>query len=271
MSASYLCGVIGNPIAHSRSPEIHQWFARQFDLAIQYERILSESGNFEANVKSFFERGGRGLNITTPFKEQAFTLAHVKYTPAVQAQSGNTLWLEDDQFHVTSTDGAGWYQHVQHLGLELQGKSVLILGAGGAGRVLLEYLRESQEPGKIVITNRSPERLATIQQDTLVQCVTLSDLQSSAYDLIINALPTGWHGSFPDLDLSVNQSTLAYDLNYAEGATVFRNWFIAQGGQETQFHDGWGMLVCQAALSFNIWWQQQPETTALINDPSLIS
>ncbi|NNJ73039.1 MAG: shikimate dehydrogenase [Enterobacterales bacterium] len=269
------CAVIGNPIAHSRSPQIHQWFAHQFELRIDYQRIQAEDNScekasFEKTVTQFFSAGGRGLNITSPFKQQAFAMADIQSPAACQAESGNTLWLENGQLHVTSTDGAGWYQHIQHLGVELKDCNILILGAGGAGRVIFEYLKELGTVASIVLANRSQEKLATMHFPNNTFGVTLDSIPNQDYDLIINALPTGWQNSFPEVSVPVTETTAAYDLNYAEGAKSFQEWFLAAGGQQKNFYDGWGMLVCQAALSFEIWWAQKPQTAELINHPELI-
>lgn len=264
------CAVVGNPIGHSRSPQIHQWFARQFDLELNYARIESEVGSFTQTVTDFFDSGGHGLNITTPFKQQAFELADIKQASARQAMSGNTLWMEKGQLQVASTDGDGWYEHIQHLGLALGGKKILLLGAGGAGRVILEYLRELDKAEEVVIANRSPEKLETLNLVGALQGVSLDVIPETTFDLIINALPTGWQNAFPDLSLTITDQTRAYDLNYADGANAFREWFSQAGGNEQSFYDGWGMLVCQAALSYEIWWGDKPEVEELINRPELI-
>ena len=263
------CAVIGNPIQHSRSPQIHQHFAGQFDMPLVYERIQGETDSFEALVQTYFSDGGRGLNITTPFKEQAFAMAQVKHTSASAAKSGNTLWMADERLHVASTDGEGWYRHIQELGIELVGKRILILGAGGAGRVIIEQLRSLAVASEVVVANRTVEKLTGLQLTGNLTGSSLDDIPALSYDLIINSLSTGWQNAFPDLSIPISADTLAYDLNYADGSRSFRDWFHTNGGKAEQFYDGWGMLVCQAALSFELWWGKTPAVSKLIQAPEL--
>ncbi|TAL63852.1 MAG: shikimate dehydrogenase, partial [Legionella sp.] len=141
--------VIGNPVAHSLSPHIHQYFAEQFNIQLTYEKILSQAPDFAAQVSYFFSQGGKGLNVTLPFKEEAFALAQIKTPRGQLAGAVNTLWMHAGQLHADNTDGIGFLRDlVRHI--EPQGKQILLLGAGGAARGILGPLSEAQ-PAKLVL------------------------------------------------------------------------------------------------------------------------
>jgi len=256
--------VIGNPVCHSQSPTIHQTFAQQFGIALSYEKLLSEEDEFQTLVLQFFAEGGQGLNITTPFKSAAATLADRCSAIGDLSQSVNTLYLDKDTGELVgeSTDGAGWVQDAKRLSINLVGAKVLVIGAGGAARVIINQLLD-ESVRLIHVCNRTLSKAEKL----VSKGVTVSDLDEiprQSWDLIINTLSVGWQGHYPALKVEVNESTKAYDLNYGQGAEAFNKWFIKAGGKADHCYEGWGMLVEQAALSFSIWLKKMPDTKALI-------
>jgi len=273
-STPYRCAVIGNPIAHSLSPDIHHAFAQALDLPVQYERILCTADDFDNRVAEFFAQGGRGLNITVPFKERAFTLSQKHCQPRAQlAGAVNTLWVADQQLHGDNTDGEGLVVDLQRLGKELKGQRVLLIGAGGAARgVALPLLAAGAQSLKII--NRSPERahqlLQQLEQQLTQQplgsqpSLASGGLQDTAgqWDVVINATSASLDNDRPEHGtISYAPQALAYDMVYGAKPTAFMQTAQQQGA--AQCVDGLGMLVEQAASSFAIWFGQRPPTTAI--------
>lgn len=262
-----LCAVIGNPIAHSLSPEIHANFAQQFDMSLRYDKLLATDETFSQVVKDFFAAGGRGLNITTPFKEKAFQMCASTCQLSRRAKSCNTLYIDEGQLVGTTTDGLGWLQDIERLGFKFADARILLIGAGGASRILIHSLLAQYDHlrfSDIVWSNRSIDKLVAQVDHERITKVGLSDIPASDYDLIINGLSVGWQNAYPELDIPLQPDALIYDLNYGSGAQPFHDWALTHGAGQDRLVDGWGMLVNQAAASFNIWWNKQPETTALI-------
>lgn len=261
------CAVVGNPIGHSLSPQIHQTFASQFSMPLRYERIQATETTFVEIVDRFFATGGTGLNITSPFKEMAFELCDETCAMSQAANSCNTLYRHDGKLMGTTTDGYGWLNDMKRLGFDLSGKSILLLGAGGANRILYHTLLENIEslnPASIVWANRSLDKLLAQPDHRLVIKVPLDQIPAMAFDLVINGISVGLQNEFPELALSISPMSLVYDLNYGEGAKPFHHWAMRSGAKEQQCVDGWGMLVGQAAKSFEIWWSKTPESSHLI-------
>lgn len=253
--------VIGNPIAHSLSPLIHQAFAKACGMQLSYERILGEDENFEAQICSFFSSGGRGMNVTLPFKERAYVLAEVKHPACEAAKAANTLWLDEGQLQADNTDGSGL---VSDLGryIDLQGKSVLVLGAGGACRGIIAPLQKAGI-ASLLVANRQIDRAEAVKSDfPLIEITTFADL-SGEYDLIINATSASLAGTGLQLPDSLWASKpFCYDLAYNRSeATVFVKMARDMGCQAV---DGLGMLVEQAACAFEIWLGIKPETESVI-------
>jgi len=262
------CAVMGNPIEQSKSPQIHTQFAEQFGMDLDYRRILASDENFESLVREFFEQDGRGLNITAPFKERAFALADVVCPQSEQSRSCNTLYMSDGKLHATTTDGYGWLADINRLGIELSQAKILLLGAGGASRVLfyqLMSLTGAEEIAQIVVANRSQSRIEPLLVNSKVSGCELVNVPDKEYDLIINGLSLGLQNQFPNIDINIKSNAHAYDLNYGVGSIPFQQWFHSRGGLEGNFHDGWGMLVGQAARSFEIWWHKKPDVQPLIS------
>ncbi len=260
--------VIGNPIQHSRSPEIHQQFAQQTQQNLHYGRIEAPLEQFIASVQDFFAQGGRGLNITVPFKLEAFALADWHDPFAQAAGAVNTLHKDaTGKLCGYNTDGIGLVRDIQQRGgLSLAGKRVLILGAGGAARGVILPLWQAGT-SEIVLSNRTISTAETIQQQLCafapslpLRISRLDDLaQQGQVDLIINATSASLHGANLALPASLfHPDSLAYDMLYAATPTPFLQQAAAQGAR---ILDGWGMLVEQAAEAFHIWRGVRPDTT----------
>lgn len=258
MDKRKLYAVMGNPVAHSLSPQIHQYFATQTGMEFIYEKILVEIEVFEKKVIDFFKRGGCGLNITLPFKERAYALADIATNAAKQARAANTLWMDGGKLHADNTDGCGLVRDLRHY-VEITGKDVLILGAGGAARGIIGPLLEAM-PLSLMVANRSrPKALALAQYFSGIECCDLMSLNGS-YDLIINATSAGINKQLLDVPCSiVKPSSFCYDLAYSIGDdTPFVCWAKMNGVNSV---GGLGMLVEQAAKSYCIWHRVIPDTS----------
>ena len=283
--------VIGNPIAHSKSPLIHEVFAKQTNQAIHYGRIFSELNDFKKTTQEFFECGGKGLNVTIPFKLQAYELAQHKTPRAQSAKAANMLWMENGQLWCDNSDGEGLTRDLRRLLKQrsseaaLKGIKVLILGAGGASQGVIEPLMGAGV-ASISIANRTHEKaealvqqfsgVATKAQMNLkaISLVELSDPNTqphATYDLIINATATGLGDASPIskdvLKAIIHPDTLAYDMVYGK-ETCFMQDAKALGIAAA---DGLGMLVEQAALAFETWRKLDPQKTPLDINGALAS
>jgi shikimate dehydrogenase len=267
--------VIGNPIAHSKSPLIHEVFAKQTNQAIHYGRIFSELNEFKKTTLEFFECGGKGLNVTIPFKLQAYELAQHRTPRAQSAKAANMLWVENGQWWCDNSDGEGLTRDLRRLlkqrGASLSGIHVLLLGAGGAAQGVIEPLMGGGV-ASISIANRTHEKAtALVQQFSEVayaakvnlKAVPLAELKNGSYDLIINATATGLSDASPIskdvLKAIIHSDTLAYDMVYGK-ETCFMQDAKALGIAAA---DGLGMLVEQAALAFETWRKLDPQKTPL--------
>ncbi len=253
--------VIGNPISHSLSPRIHQYFAEQFEISLVYETIQAEEISFEKIVFDFFKQGGKGLNITIPFKQHAFEISQIRTARCQQAKAANTLWMNKGQLHADTTDGIGLIRDLSHH-LSLNGKQVLLLGAGGAARGIIAPLLEAQVKD-LTIVNRNLEKAQALQLDfPPILCRTLHK-QHPCYDLLINATSASLtDASFSLPSLLLKSSSFCYDLVYSiEANTRFTTWAQQQGCKTS---DGLGMLVEQAAEAFYIWHGLMPDITSVM-------
>lgn len=259
--------VIGNPIAHSRSPDIHAAFARQTGQDMRYERILGPLDGFAATVDAFLAEGGRGLNVTLPFKLEAFAYARQHTPRAMAAGAVNTLRVDDRGVLGDNTDGAGLVRDLEvNLATRLAGKRVLLLGAGGAARGALLPLLAAQ-PALVVIANRTPEKAVDLQRafqsGVSLQARGFADLADECFDVVINATSASIGGSAPDLPSGIyGPDALAYDMMYGKGETPF----LAQARQAgvARTADGLGMLVEQAAEAFLLWRGMRPDTSPVL-------
>lgn len=259
--------VMGNPIAHSKSPRIHALFARQTGENLIYDGILVPTNGFTAAVAEFEAAGGRGLNITVPFKQQAWNGVDRHTARAARAGAVNTIAMTPAGRLGDNTDGAGLVRDLRsNHGVELHERRILILGAGGAARGVLPALL-AESPTEVVIANRTRERAELIAAAFVdLGQVTVSDLAALAgehFDLVINGTSAGLHGEIPALpqDLRVDGAT-AYDMVYGETPTAFCRWALRHGAARAL--DGLGMLVEQAAESFLLWRGIRPQTAAVI-------
>ena len=262
MSAIDQYVVIGNPIAHSKSPAIHAQFAAQTQQAISYERMLAPLDDFAGTVKKFMLDGGRGANVTVPFKLEAYRYA-TELTPRARAAGAvNTLKFEADHILGDNTDGVGLVRDIVHnADIELAGRRILLLGAGGAARgVILPMLAEN--PAELVIANRTAARAHELVKEFADQSASLvasnfAEL-SGQFDIIINATSASLSAALPDIASTLlGRQTFVYDMMYAAQHSVFMQWAAAHGAT---VRDGLGMLVEQAAESFFLWRGVRPDT-----------
>ncbi len=260
--------VIGNPIEHSRSPDIHAAFARQTGDVIEYGRILGNLEDFAGDVRRFLAAGGRGLNVTVPFKEQAWRLADELTSRAHTAGAVNTLIrLESNLLRGDNTDGVGLVRDLTvNQGFSLRGKRILVLGAGGAARGIMRPLLE-QLPKRVIIANRTAAKaysLATgFSPYGQVAGCGFDELEGLQFDLVINATAAGLAGEAPAIpDQVLVKGGWCYDMLYGRQATPFQIW--GREHQAARSLDGLGMLVEQAAESFQLWRGILPETASVI-------
>ena len=265
MSALY--AVMGYPIGHSRSPEIHARFAAQTSLDLEYRRIEVRPGSLASAVENFRADGGRGCNVTVPLKEEAAELSDELGPEAGRAGAVNTLTLDaGGRMRGDNTDGTGLVRHLRtNLGVELAGARVLIIGAGGAVRGILPALL-AEGAGETIVFNRTQERARELARrfNSLgaIRVAESGNPELPAVDLVINASSAGISGEPPGLDPVMARGALCMDLAYGRAAEPFLAW--AREGAARAAHDGWGMLVEQAAESFRIWYGTHPDTTELL-------
>ncbi len=261
--------VIGNPIEHSQSPRIHQAFARQTGEQIEYGKILGDLDRFEEEVRKFFAEGGKGLNVTVPFKERAWRLADSHGERARLAQAVNTLALQaDGRLLGENTDGVGLVRDlaVNH-GFVFERKRILLLGAGGASRGVAGPLLE-ERPALLVIANRTAAKAEALADrlrplETPVEGCGLEALAGKRFDLIVNGTAAGLKGEVPDIPGDcLLPGGWVYDMMYGKEPTAFVRWGLEHGAARAL--DGLGMLVEQAAESFFIWRGVRPRTAEVI-------
>jgi shikimate dehydrogenase len=260
-------GVFGNPIGHSKSPLIHRLFAEQTGQQLSYDTLLAPLDNFEGYARAFFAEG-RGANVTVPFKEQAFALADSLTERARRAGAVNTLKkLDDGSLLGDNTDGAGLVRDLTvNAGIKLRGKRILLLGAGGAVRGILEpFLAE--QPQSLVIANRTvdkAEQLARQFADLGPVVASGFDWIDAPVDLIVNGTSASLAGELPPIAASLIQPghTYCYDMMYGAGPTAFNRWAAEQGAARTL--DGLGMLVEQAVEAFHLWRGVRPDSAPVL-------
>ena len=262
--------VFGNPIKQSRSPFIHQAFAAQAGLQLKYRAVRVELGDFPRAVGAFFDGGGHGLNVTVPFKEEAFAMAEQHTVRAARAGAVNTLWCDSDGvLHGDTTDGVGLVRDmVANLGWTINGAEVLIVGAGGSVRGILEPLL-AERPASLHIVNRTVERAEQLAREFAdagtVSAGPYAELEGRQFDLVINASSAGLSGDAPELPTTlVRERCCCYDLLYGAEPTPFMRWAAQSAAWAVS--DGLGMLVEQAAEAFFRWHRVRPETGPVIHD-----
>ncbi|QBG36269.1 shikimate dehydrogenase [Litorilituus sediminis] len=262
--------VFGNPIKQSRSPFIHQQFALSTNQELDYQAQLVELDQFASTVKEFIAQGGKGANITVPFKEQALELADHLTERAKLAGAVNTLSFIDDKVYGDNTDGLGLVQDLLRHQVSLKQARILLLGAGGAAKGVILPLLE-QQPTEIVIANRTVskaeqlcQQFSALGHSNLSAC-GFNDVNEQAFDVIINATSASLSGNIPSIPNScIDANTVCYDMVYASELTPFLQWATEQGTEK--LIDGLGMLVGQAAESFSIWRGVKPQVEPVLED-----
>ncbi|MBS0371028.1 MAG: shikimate dehydrogenase [Proteobacteria bacterium] len=260
--------VIGNPIAHSKSPRIHTLFAAQTGQPLSYEALLAPLDAFVATVEAFRAAGGRGLNVTVPFKLEAFDFAD-RHTPrALAAGAVNTLAFGPDGVLGDNTDGAGILRDITvNLGCPVEGRRVLLLGAGGAARGTILPVLDAK-PASLTIANRTAVKAAELADEFSTgplrpQGCGFADLAGQDFDVVINATSASLSDAAPDLPAGLYApGSLAYDMMYGKGDTPFMRAAREQGA--ARLADGLGMLVEQAAESFLLWRGIRPATAPVL-------
>jgi shikimate dehydrogenase len=265
--------VIGRPIGHTKSPQIHRRFAEVTGENIVYEAIEGAEGGIASQVTSFIRDGGRGMNVTVPFKLEAFALADESTPSAKLAGAVNCLKFEDGRVLADNFDGVGLVIDIQqNLGISLAGKRLLVLGAGGAARgLLLPFL--AQRPAEFVLVNRNPSKAFELIAGLDIAATAGIDVRGGGpeeigqghFDVVVNATSSSLQGLLPPIAATVfSPGGLAYDLLYGQGLTPFLR-LAAESGVAT-YVDGVGMLVEQAAEAFHWWRGVRPSTRAVIDE-----
>ncbi len=263
--------VIGNPIDFSKSPFIHMAFAEVTGQDIDYSKVLAPLGEFAATVDAFRAAGGLGMNITAPFKLEAFDYATERSAAAELAGAANAMKFEGDRVLAENFDGVGLVRDVVHnLACPMKGRRVLLLGAGGAARgALLPFLAE--QPALLVIANRTESKAQALsdiarqhaQGDTQVLALGLDRLSGQRFDVVFNATSASLRAELPPVPATVfAPGTLAYELAYGKGWTPFLR--LAQNAGVQRLADGVGMLAEQAAEAFAWWRGVRPQTQNVI-------
>ncbi len=260
--------VFGNPIKHSKSPQIHTLFAEQTRQSLIYTAELVEIGQFDQAIKSFIQNNGKGLNITVPFKEDAWACASQRSDRAQHAGAVNTLVVKaDGELYGDTTDGTGLVRDlVQNHNIQIKNKDILIVGAGGAVRGVLEAFLQ-QQPASLLITNRTRQKAIQLANDFSdlgnIKGCGLDQVNDASFDVVINGTSASLKGDLPALPDSIfRKNSCSYDMMYAAQATPFMQWSTNNGA--TNVFDGLGMLVEQAAESFYLWRNIKPETKPVI-------
>lgn len=255
--------VVGNPIEQSKSPFIHQFFADELGIELEYNKILTVEQSFRSVITDFFRTGGVGLNITAPFKELAYLLAHSVTSRAEKAQAVNTLYWRDGQIVGDTTDGQGLVADLKFHGINLENQNVLLLGAGGAAKSVVASIL-SEKPARLVIANRTVGKAQKIEQDfnsDILQSCSLNNVPINT-DIVINSTSCSLANEVPDLDVSkLRKVKVGYDMSYKKEITSFNQWLL--DNTNAKVIDGLGMLIEQAAESFRIWHDKTPDTKEL--------
>lgn len=264
-----LYAVMGNPINHSKSPVIHTQFAELTKQDLIYSAMLVPKDGFDSAVSDFFKGSGRGLNITVPFKEEAFAYVDAMSERAQIAKAVNTLILQEDGSVLgENTDGAGLVRDLTvNLNVHLIGRRVLILGAGGAVRGVLKPILDEQ-PQSITIANRTFEKAEALASEFSqygdVAAQKFEDV-AGEFDVIINGTSASLQGDLPPISNDViGTKTQVYDMMYGKEPTPFMAWATEQGA--AQAFDGLGMLVEQAAESFFLWRGVRPDSRSVLKN-----
>ena len=265
MSKKFKLGVVGDPIEHSLSPFIHSRFSRNENVNINYLAYKVNNDDFDIFIKEFFQdKEARGLNITLPHKKRAASLEGNNSQEARYINAVNTIFNDNDNLHLFSTDGAGFIKDIENKKFSLKNKNILIIGAGAAVESIL-YRVTIAKPKKITIINRTIEKADRLIRKFGNMTKIKSEVDTDKpLDLVINGSSAGLTGDFfPEENIPLTSKTYFYDLNYSLTETPFCKWAKEKADN---VHDGMGMLVYQAAYSFEKWFNIFPNTDKVIND-----
>lgn len=254
--------VIGDPIEHSLSPTIHAAFAKSCGIELYYDRMRVTEDSFSSDVNEFFAAGGLGLNVTTPLKSLAFDYADLITDRAMNAGSANTLkFLDNDTVVADNTDGEGLVEDLRRRNIRLHERRVLLLGAGGAARGCIEALTKEQPKALCVYNRTEANALSLIEHSKRLGVIELlrPEAQTAPFDVVINATSASLKGHRPELDHTLLQGAVCYDMAYGDNARPFTKWALASGAGAA--FDGLGMLIEQAAVAFQYWHEIRPDTT----------
>jgi shikimate dehydrogenase len=264
-SSNFFC-VVGMPIAHSKSPAIHSLFGKGADLELTYEKIEVSSGCLGAAIDQFRKAGGLGMNVTVPLKEEAFEIADERSDRAIGAGAANTLSFKEGRILADNTDGSGIVRDLKlNNSVILEGKAILVLGAGGAAKGIIPALIK-ENPLSIRVSNRTisrAEALVEFTSDYPLEVLEWGASLSCQPDIVINATSLSLSNSLPDLGRQViGLGSVVYDMAYTVGPTRFMCLSDSLGA--AQVLDGLGMLVEQAAEAFSLWHGVFPDTSSVI-------
>ena len=265
MSVFKKFAVIGSPIDHSLSPKIHSIFAKELGIEITYEAIKVEPMHFDSSVNRLFDEGYAGLNVTLPLKELAFNFADELTEDSNLSGSVNTLWKEDGTIHGDSTDGRGLVRDLQARKINLKNKEIVILGAGGSAKAIIPSLLK-EDPKRISIGNRTLAKAEELIESfsssskNKINLFEMSENLNFKPDIIVNATSAGIKNENIELPRDLlSKDIYVYDLSYSLEDTPFIKLVKSRGIEK--YHDGIGMLIHQAALSFKTWNNQTPNTS----------
>jgi len=269
MSETQRYAVFGNPIKQSKSPVIHALFAEQCSQSMQYRAVRVGLDDFSRAARNFFDGGGRGLNVTVPFKREACEFADELSDRAARAGAANTLTRrEDGTIAGDNTDGVGLVRDIlSNLGWTIAGRRILLVGAGGAARGVVEPLLR-ERPAQLLVVNRTAQRAADLAAAFAdvgpVEGGALALPGNRQFDLVINATSAGLEDSMPELPATLlTERSCCYDMVYGPRPTAFMRWAAREAAWAVA--DGLGMLVEQAAESFYIWRGMMPATPPVIH------
>lgn len=258
--------VIGNPISHSLSPKIHKLFAEQTEQALEYKALFAELDQFKSVVNHFIAQEGKGLNITVPFKLEAYQFAEQKTERAKKAKAVNTLSFKEGMVYGDNTDGVGLLTDLKRLSFDITNKNILIIGAGGATQGILYPLLQ-EKPQQIILANRTVSKAENLAEEfkttgNILAC-SLDNIPQQCFDGVIHTTALGHHtGDILFPQYIINQNTWVYDISYGKAALPFLDWAKQIGA--IQYSDGLGMLIGQAAESFYIWRGIRPQIEPIL-------
>ncbi|WP_017444224.1 shikimate dehydrogenase [Gayadomonas joobiniege] len=257
--------VFGNPIIQSKSPIIHQAFAQQTGLNLEYTALLAPVGSFAASIADFKAAGGKGCNVTMPFKLDAYQLSDELSLRAQLAEAVNTLTFKDGKVYGDNTDGAGLINDLLINGAQLKNKQVLLIGSGGAARGVIKSILD-QNPAELVIVNRTFTKAQQLAEHFTaygnIIAKPMAELNTK-FDIVVNSSSTSLTGELPAVSACVfKPGCLAYDMVYKDETTSFNLWALEQGAAKAL--DGLGMLVGQAAESYKVWHGVMPDINPVI-------